>query len=101
MRKLLYATTALTAAALIAGAAGEAAAQTSTAPTLPQTGASPSPYREQLPAQSPAVMPATPAEKPFVSKSAERIKLGLSGYYQQFAVITDQSYKVRATPGRQ
>ena len=28
MRKLLYATTALTAAALIAGAAGEAAAQT-------------------------------------------------------------------------
>jgi hypothetical protein len=97
MRKLLYATTALTAAALIAGAAGEAAAQTSTAPTLPQTGASPSPYREQLPAQSPAVMPATPAEKPFVSKSAERIKLGLSGYYQQFAVITDQSYKTRPT----
>ncbi|MBK8208711.1 MAG: porin [Rhodospirillales bacterium] len=98
MRKLLYATTALTAAALIAGVAGEAAAQTSTAPTLPQTGASPSPYREQLPAQSPAVMPATPTDKPFVSKSAERIKLGLSGYFQQWGVVTDQSYKVRATP---
>jgi outer membrane protein OmpU len=98
MRKLLYATTALTAAALIAGAAGEAAAQTSTAPTLPQTGAQPSPYREQLPAPPPTTVPATPTDKPFVSKSAERIKLGLGGYFQQFAVITDQSYRVRANP---
>lgn len=97
MRKLLYATTALTAAALIAGAAGEAAAQTATSPTLPQTGASPSPYREQLPAPPPTTLPATPAQEPFQSKSAERIKLGLSGYFQQFAVITDQSYRVRPT----
>ena len=97
MRKLLYATTALTAAALIAGAAGEAAAQTATSPTLPQTGASPSPYREQMPAPPPTTLPATPAQEPFQSKSAERIKLGLSGFFQQFAVITDQSYQVRPT----
>ena len=98
MRKLLYATTALTAAALIAGAAGEAAAQTATAPTLQQTGGQSSPYREQLPAPPPTTLPATPAQQPFQSKSAERIKLGLSGYFQQFGVVTDQSYRVRATP---
>lgn len=84
MRKLLYATTALTAAALIAGTAGDAAAQT----TIPPS-ASPSPYREQPPAPPPAK----------VSTSAERIKLGLSGYYQQWAVITDQHYKTRAAVG--
>lgn len=60
MRKLLYATTALTTAGLIAGAAGDAAAQT--------------------------------------SKAAERIKLGLSGYYQQWGVVTDQDFKTRSTP---
>jgi outer membrane protein OmpU len=63
MRKLLFATTALTAAGLIAGAAGDAAAQTTQ------------------------------------SKSAERIKLGLSGYFQQWGVYTDQDFKTRAAPG--
>jgi hypothetical protein len=80
MRKLLYATTALTAAALIAGTAGDATAQTAIPPS-----ASPSPYREQLPAPPPAK----------VSTSAERIKLGLSGYFQQWGVFTDQSFKTR------
>jgi len=95
MKKLLYATTALTAAALIAGAAGEAAAQT--AQTLPQTGASPSPYKEQLPAPPPTTVPAPSTS--YVSPSAQRIKLGLSGYFQQWGVVTDQSYKIRPTPG--
>ena len=90
MRKLLYATTALSTAALIAGAAGEAAAQT--APTTPS-----SPYRER----PPEVTPTTPAPAPTAppaSKAAERIKLGLSGYFQQWAVITDQSLKSRVGP---
>ncbi len=68
MRKLLYATTALTTAALIAGAAGDAAAQT--APTTPS-----SPYRER----PPEVTPTTPAPAPTTPpapKAAERIKLG-------------------------
>jgi hypothetical protein len=90
MRKLLYATTALTTAALIAGTAGDAAAQA--APTPP----SPSPYREQLPTVTPQP---TPAPAPYVSKAAERIKLGLSGYYQQWAVATDQSFRTKAAPG--
>lgn len=90
MRNLLYATTALTAAALIAGAAGEAAAQTT---TLPQTGASPSPYREQLPASPPATVPAPSTA--YKSASAERIKLGLSGYFQQWGVYAPQSFKVK------
>jgi outer membrane protein OmpU len=88
MRKLLYATTALTTAALIAGAAGDAAAQT--APTTPS-----SPYREQPPATAPAPAPA-PTTPP--APKAERIKLGLSGYFQQWAVITDQSLKSRVGP---
>jgi outer membrane protein OmpU len=74
MRKFLLATTALTAAGLIAGVAGDAAAQTQP--------------REVPPAPPPAQ----------VSKSAERIKLGLSGYYQQWGVVTDQPYRTRATP---
>ncbi|MBK8173930.1 MAG: porin [Rhodospirillales bacterium] len=78
MRKLLYATTALTAAALVAGAAGDAAAQ------------SPSPYREALPAPAPATT---------TSQAAEKIKLGLSGYYQQWGVITDQDYTTRTAVG--
>jgi hypothetical protein len=89
MRKLLYATTALTTAALVAGAAGDAAAQT--APTTPS-----SPYREQPPATAPAPAPA-PTTPP-APKAAERIKLGLSGYFQQWAVITDQSLKSRVGP---
>jgi predicted porin len=90
MRKLLYATTALTTAALIAGTAEDAAAQA--APTPP----SPSPYREQLPTVTP--QPA-PAPTPYVSKSAERIKLGLSGYFQEWAVATDQNFRTKAAPG--
>ena len=76
MRKLLYATTALTTAALIAGAAGDAGAQVSPAPATPREPAA-------TPAPAPTIPPAP--------KAAERIKLGLSGYYQQWAVITDQS----------
>jgi F420-0:gamma-glutamyl ligase len=75
MRKLLYATTALTAGGLIASGGVDAAAQ------------QPPPYREQLPPPPPT----------HVSESAERIKLGLRGYYQQWAVITDQDYKTRRT----
>jgi outer membrane protein OmpU len=74
MRKILYATTALTTAGLLAFGAGEAAAQTSRVETPP---------------------PPAPAT---TSASAERIKLGLSGYYQQWAVITDQSYRTRTSP---
>jgi outer membrane protein OmpU len=88
MRKLLYATTALTTAALIAGTAGDAAAQTPP---------SPSPYREQLPTPPTTTVPATPAPAPYVSKSAERIKLGLSGYFQEWGVITDQNLKSRVS----
>lgn len=83
MRKLLYATTALTTAGLIAAAAGDAAAQTS--PMSPTA----SPYREQLP----------PSPPPTSSTSAEKIRLGLSGYFQQWAVYTDQSYKTRPNAG--
>jgi outer membrane protein OmpU len=75
MRKILYATTALTAAGLIAGAAGEAAAQTSRTETPP------------------------PPPPPYVSESNQKIKLGLSGYFQQWGVVTDQHYKTRAAPG--
>ena len=90
MRKLLFATTALTTAALIAGVPGDAAAQT--APTTPT-----SPYRERPPAMAPTPTPA-PATEPAPKPKAERIKLGLSGYYQQWAVITDQSLKSRVGP---
>jgi hypothetical protein len=88
MRNLFYATTALTAAGLIAGAAMDVVAQT--APISPS-----SPRAEQ----PPEVVPASPAPAPYVSKSAERIKLGLSGFYQQWAVITDQNFKTREVPG--
>jgi hypothetical protein len=88
MRSLLCATTAFTAAGLIAGAAGDVAAQT--APISPSS---------PRPEQPPEVVPATPAPAPYVSKSAERIKLGLSGFYQQWAVITDQNFKTREVPG--
>jgi outer membrane protein OmpU len=74
MKKVLYATTALTAAGLVALTMADAAAQT-------------------RPAEVPPPMVTTPA-----SPSAERIKLKLSGYYQQWAVITDQSYRTRPSP---
>jgi len=90
MRKILYATTALTAAGLIAAGAGEAAAQTTPS----------SPYREQAPAIVTPTPATTPQPVPPVqSKAAEKIKLGLSGYYQQWAVMTDQPYKTRVAPG--
>lgn len=57
MKKILYATTALATAALVAGAAGDAAAQEAT------------------------------------SKAAERIKLGISGYHQQWGVGLSQDIK--------
>ncbi|QNT69599.1 porin [Defluviicoccus vanus] len=57
MKKILLATTALATAALVAGAAGDAAAQEAT------------------------------------SKAAERIKLGISGYHQQWGVGLSQDIK--------
>lgn len=57
MKKILYATTALATAALVAGAAGDAAAQE------------------------------------YTSKAAERIKLGLSGYHQQWGIGVAQNIK--------
>lgn len=57
MKKILLATTALATAALVAGAAGDAAAQETT------------------------------------SKAAERIKLGISGYHQQWGVGLSQDIK--------
>ena len=124
MRKLLYATTALSTAALIAGTAGDAAAQTSPSPA-PSTG-NPATVSDPLLAQmAPTTTPTTPPPAPTpagppqtireiyqtgpapaptppgtsVSKSAERIKLGLSGYFQQWGVATDQDLKQRAVIG--
>jgi predicted porin len=124
MRKLLYATTALSTAALIAGTAGDAAAQTSPSPA-PSTG-NPATVSDPLLAQmAPTTTPTTPPPAPtpagppptvreiyqtgpapaptppgtYVSKSAERIKLGLSGYFQQWGVATEQDLKTRAAPG--
>src|SRR5512144_962208 len=124
MRKLLYATTALSTAALIAGTAGDAAAQTSPSPA-PSTG-NPATVSDPLLAQmAPMTTPTTPPPAPTpagppqtireiyqtgpapaptppgtsVSKSAERIKLGLSGYFQQWGVATDQDLKQRAVIG--
>ncbi|NJO67491.1 MAG: porin, partial [Rhodospirillales bacterium] len=57
MKKILYATTALATAALVAGAAGDAAAQE------------------------------------YKSEAAERINLGISGYFQQWAVGVAQDIK--------
>jgi outer membrane protein OmpU len=120
MRKLLYATTALSTAALIAGTAGDAAAQTSPspAPSLwnpaaasdpilaqaapPTTPAAPAPAGppptvREIHQTGPAPAPTPPGT--YVSKAAERIKLGLSGYYQQWGVATDQDLKTRAVVG--
>jgi predicted porin len=121
MRKLLYATTALTTAGLIAGTAGDAAAQASVSPA-PSTwnpAAAPDPLLAQAaptttpttPTPAPAGPPPTvreiyqtgpaPAPTPpgtYVSKAAERIKLTLSGYFQEWGVATEQDFKTRATP---
>ena len=124
MRKLLYATTALSTAALIAGTAGDAAAQTSPSPA-PSTG-NPATVSDPLLAQmAPTTTPTTPPPAPapagppqtvreiyqtgpapaptapgtWVSRAAQRIKLELSGYYQQWGVATDQDLKQRAVVG--
>jgi hypothetical protein len=73
MKKILLATTALATAAIVAGAAGDAWAQTT------------------APAQAPAPAPAPAPEH--VSKSAERIKVGISGYHQQWGVGVSQNIK--------
>ncbi len=76
MRRQLYSTTALTAATLIAFQASDAAAQT---------------QPREVP---PPVVPETQAPS-----TPERIRLKLSGYYQQWAVATNQSYRTRTAPG--
>lgn len=76
MRRQLYSTTALTAAPIIAFHAADAAAQT---------------QPREVP---PPVVPETQAPSP-----PERIRLKLSGYYQQWAVATNQSFRTRAAPG--
>lgn len=92
MRKLLLATTALTAAGLVAGAAGNAAAQT--APASPGTTGI-----TQQKATDTGSAPPAPAPTTYVSKSAERIKLQLSGYFQQWGVFTEQQLRTRPTTG--
>lgn len=70
MRKLLYATTALTTAGWLAFGAQDVAAQTA---------------------------PASPPPSTTNSTAAQRIKLGLSGYFQQWAVFGDQGYQTKST----
>lgn len=74
MKNRLWTTTALTSVAIVFLTSAEAAAQAHPGEVPPTT--------------TPVVAPPAP----------QRIKLGLSGYYQQWAVATNQSYKTRATP---
>jgi len=74
MKILLYATTALSAMGLIVITGVGAAAQTRPAEVPP------------------------PMATGLASKSEERIRLSLSGYYQQWAVMTNQHYRTRPTP---
>ena len=76
MRQVLYATTALTTASFIACQAVDAAAQTQP--------------REVPPPMAPATQ--SPSQP-------ERIRLKLAGYYQQWGVVTDQSFRTRTAPG--
>lgn len=71
MKRILYATTALMTAAVVAGASQQAVAQTA-APAQPA--------------------PATAVKKP------ERIKLGLSGYFQQWLTALPQNVDTPADP---
>lgn len=74
MKQVLYATTALSVVALTGLPIDRAAAQTT-------------------PREVPPPMVTTPVGQP-----GEKIKLGLSGYFQQWAVGTNQHYRTRATP---
>lgn len=119
MKNALYATTALVAAGLIVAAAGDAAAQqtstpprtTTPAPTTPVVAPAAAPsyvpppeygvpeYRIEsrgYPSMGNPYPPMHSLKDPYVSRSAERIRLGLSGYYQQWGVYADQDVK---TPG--
>jgi len=106
MRKLLLATTALTAAGLIAGASRDAAAQMSPdmlAQVSPDTVAQAAPGQyapgdtgmTRQKATDVGSAPPAPAPTTYTSKSAERIKLQLSGYFQQWGVFTNQNFRTR------
>lgn len=95
MKRLLLATTALTAVGLFVGA-DYAAAQSA---PMNQTDS-----RAQRDSEAAETAPVPPPETGYVSPAAKRIELKLSGYFQQWGVWTNQEYKTRpggvGTPSR-